>query len=88
VGFAFTPQVSPEIGQSVRSSLERIPYFGQTSSIRATIKESVVILEGAVATTHDAMLAVQMAAMEPGVVRVDNRLTIASPAPTAPDASR
>lgn len=88
VGFAYVPTVSPQIGQTARSFLQRIPGFNGNSSIRASIKESVVVLEGTVATKHESMLAAQMVAMEPGVLRVDNRLTVAPPTPPTPGPGR
>jgi len=78
VGFAYTPRVSPAIGGNVLNCLTRVPNFGNTSSIRIRVENNVVILEGSVATPHDAALALQMVALEPGVVKVDNRLKVAA----------
>jgi len=88
VGFPYKPRVSPAIGQDVQVCLQRIPDFGATSSIRATVRGNVVILEGTVANRHQALLAVQMAALEPGVVTVANRLSVANAAPPAPSAGQ
>ena len=46
------------------------------SPISATIQGDMVILQGVVATAADRVLAERTAAMEPGVLRVDNRLTV------------
>ena len=44
--------------------------------ISATIQGDTVILQGTVATAADRVLAERTAAMEPGVRRIDNRLTV------------
>lgn len=44
--------------------------------ISATVQGDTVTLQGAVATAADRVLAERMAAMEPGVRRIDNRLTV------------
>ena len=44
--------------------------------ISATIQGDAVILQGSVATAADRVLAERMAAMEPGVRRIDNRLSV------------
>lgn len=77
VGFAYAPKVSPSIDAKVRTCLDRLPNFGKTSSIRVRVEQNVVVLEGVVANHHDAALAMQMVALEPGVVKIDNRLTVA-----------
>ncbi|MBN2216607.1 MAG: BON domain-containing protein [Pirellulales bacterium] len=77
VGFAYAPKVSPSIDAKVRTCLGRLPDFGKTSSIRVRVEQNVVVLEGVVANKHDAALALQMVALEPGVVKIDNRLTVA-----------
>jgi len=79
VGFAYTPTVSPAIGQNAHECLQRIPEFGKNSSIRARVEKNVVVLEGTVASRHESALAMQMVALEPGVVKVDNRLTVVAP---------
>ncbi len=51
--------------------------------ISATVQGDTVTLQGSVVTAADRVLAERMAAMEPGVRRIDNRLIVA-PAPTGP----
>ncbi len=77
LGFAYKPKVSPKIGNNVRTCLRRIPNFGNASSIRVNVKKNVVVLEGTVARKSDRALALQLVALEPGVVKIDNRLKVA-----------
>ena len=84
LGFAYRPKVSPKIGSNVRACLRRIPNFGDTSSIRVSVKRNVVILEGTVARKSDRALASQLVALEPGVIKIDNRLKVTSTPSTAP----
>lgn len=84
LGFPYAPKVSPELGTNVRTCLGRIPNFGKNSSIRVSFKKKVVVLEGTVATKHDRALVLQLAALEPGVINVDNRLEVVGTNSTAP----
>lgn len=84
LGFSYTPKISPELGANVRTCLGRIPNFGKDSPIRVSFKNKVVVLEGTVATKHDRALALQLAALEPGVIRIDNRLKIVGKKSTEP----
>jgi hypothetical protein len=88
VGFRYTPSVSPAIGRDVRTSLRRIPDFGASSSIHVRVEKNVIVLEGTVASKHDSLLAAQMVALEPGVVKVDNRLTVSDQGRTMPARGR
>lgn len=51
--------------------------------ISATVQGDTVTLQGTVATAADRVLAERMAAMEPGVRRIDNRITVGA-APAGP----
>ena len=84
VGFPYTPKISPTLSQTTCNCLARIPNFGSTSSIQVKVDKNVVTLEGTVATAHDRALALQMAALEPGVVKVVNRLQVRPTSPAAP----
>jgi osmotically-inducible protein OsmY len=55
-----------------------------------TVREEagVVVLEGTVASTSDRLLAEKMIAIEPGVRRVENRLSVAGEAELLPPLSR
>ena len=56
---------------------------GALSPIVATIQGDTVTLQGSVATAADRQLAERMAAMEPGVRRIDNRISV-EPVPVGP----
>ena len=53
------------------------------SPISATVQGDTVTLQGTVATAADRQLAERLAAMEPGVRRIDNRINV-EPVPTGP----
>lgn len=77
LGFGYTPKVSPKLGENLTSRLHRIPSFEGNSSVQVRLENGIVILEGTVARPNDRALAMQLVSLEPGVVKIDNRLQIA-----------
>jgi hypothetical protein len=85
LGFQYAPEVSDGLGRDVQACLARVPAFASGSAVRVSVKDNVVVLEGVVASKSDVAMALQMVALEPGVAKIDNRLTVAA-GPTPPAA--
>ncbi len=77
----FTAPVAPaaNVQRNVAEVFRRVPNIRDNGSVAVRVENGVVILEGTVGTPHQRALASQLVALEPGVLKVDNRLTV-SPA--------
>lgn len=84
LGFSFTPTPPANLGQNIEQCIKRIPALSNNSSIRISLDKNVVVLEGVVASERDRMLSAQLVALTPGVVQIDNRLTVAAELPVKP----
>jgi len=86
LGFTLNTVPPAEVGSTLQGRLERLP-MNQAETIRVTMTGRTAILEGVVATDHDRVLAEQLALLEPGIDRVENRLnveTLPAPEPGTP----
>lgn len=81
-GVAGQPGLSRTSAATLGARLTQAVGAGARSPISATIQGTTVILQGTVAAAADRQFAEQIAAMEPGVRRIDNRIRVeAAPGP-------
>ncbi len=76
LGFHYTPKVSPQLAENMRTCIKRIPSLNGISSVRVSVQQNVVVLEGTVASARDRALSAQLVALSPGVNKIDNRLKV------------
>ncbi len=76
----FTPPAvsSADLRNSVSQAVRRAPMLSDYASVGVRVDGGSVILEGTVGSQHQRALISQLVALEPGVVKVDNRLTVTS----------
>ncbi len=80
LGFAAPSPSSANLGPSIADAVVRSPSIRDGASIAVRVDAGVVTLEGTVSDSHQRALAAQLVALEPGVTKVDNRLTVVAPA--------
>ncbi len=83
VDFGFTPQASAELSDSLTRRLQAVPFPAGTSPIAVSVADGVATLRGTVASARERKLAELLVQFEPGIVSVQNQLTLPS-APTPP----
>lgn len=76
IGFGARPPGRPELAAIASRRISRAVGVGTGSVIGVSIQNGIATLEGVVATSHDRTLAAHLARFEPGVLRVDNQLTV------------
>jgi osmotically-inducible protein OsmY len=84
VGFNYALPATAELRTQLGTRLQRLPGVSALGPIDVTLQERTIVLRGSVATAHDRDLAERLALLEAGVDQVQNELTIAPPAMTAP----
>lgn len=77
--FDVPPPLAQRAAANARTRLADIMQTAGVVSPQALVDGRTVILRGAVATEHDRALIGQLVALEPGVSRVENLLTIQTP---------
>lgn len=80
LGFDYATATSPALGADLAAKLYRRSQA--LSGAKVELNGGVVTLTGTAGSEHARALAEQLVALEPGVRRVENRLTVASPAPS------
>lgn len=80
LGFSAPTVPTVEVQSNVTAAVMRVPSIRENSSIEVRVEGGVVVLEGTVSDPHHRALAAQLVALEPGVSKVDNRLTVSPPA--------
>lgn len=84
LGFSPTMPSSADVQRNVAEAVMRAPSIRDGTSIAVRAEAGgVVVLEGAVGSAHQRALASQLVALEPGVTKVDNRLTVLPAEPNA-----
>lgn len=76
LGFSPALPSAAKVQQSVAEAIMRVPSIRDDASIAVHVEGGVVTLEGTVTSAHQRVLASQLAALEPGVTKIDNRLTV------------
>lgn len=78
LGFVPPAVSSADLQKSVSRAVLRAPLLSDYASVGVRVDGGSVILEGTVDSQHQRALISQLVALEPGVVKVDNRLTVMS----------
>ncbi len=78
LGFVPMAVSSADLQKNVSKAVRRAPMLSDYVSVGVRIDGGSVILEGTVDSQHQRALISQLVALEPGVVKVDNRLTVMS----------
>jgi hypothetical protein len=87
VKLGFDCPMSKDLSTRLTAQLQQTTRASVPKSVQLDCKEGVAVLRGTVATDHERNLMEQLIALEPGVRRVDNQLTVApSAAPSTPAA--
>lgn len=79
LGFQPPQPSSANVHRNVADAMVRVPGIREGASIAMRVEGGVVVLEGTVSDPHHRALAAQLVALEPGVSKVDNRLTVSPP---------
>ena len=91
VGFEPPRPVPSRVATTLTDRLARSTRIHVVGPVTVDVREDTTILRGEVATSHDRMLAEQLALLEPGVRRVKNELVVTgestTPAATDPPAA-
>lgn len=83
VAFEYPQPASSAAERRVQEALQRQFGARQLSGVSITVRDGVAALRGTVATDHDRRVARILASLEPGVERVENRLTLRSSSTSA-----
>ena len=78
LGFVPATVSSADLRKSVSQAVRRAPMLSDYASVGVRVDGGSVVLEGTVDSQHQRALISQLVALEPGVVKVDNRLTVMS----------
>jgi osmotically-inducible protein OsmY len=82
IGFQ-APTVAPEVANvKVEALLNRGLELPAGSTVAVSMQGSTAVLRGSVNSEYDRGLAERLALLEPGIVAVQNELTVNLPAPT------
>jgi len=87
IDFGFTPQAANEVSAALTRRLQAVPFRAGTSPIAVSVADGVATLRGEVASAQDRKLAELLVRFEPGIVSVQNQLTVPSadlPTPPPP----
>ncbi|MDY0169586.1 MAG: BON domain-containing protein [Thermoguttaceae bacterium] len=76
LGFSPALPSAANVQRSVTEAIMRVPSIRDDASIAVHVQGGVVTLEGTVTSAHQRALASQLVALEPGVAKIDNRLTV------------
>jgi osmotically-inducible protein OsmY len=88
LGFVPARPTQPVIASTVAKRLANSRGVNAMSPVTVTMNDQTAVLQGVVPTEHARTIAEQLALLEPGVVRVQNELTVAgSPAAEPPSAA-
>lgn len=69
--------VAVAAAKSFTSAVSRMP----GTAVEITVQGRTAVLQGTVPSDRERLLAERLALLEPGIERVENRLTIAEPSP-------
>lgn len=83
-GGSQTGTASPASATRLADLIQRNPHVKSRSPITVSVRSGTTILSGRVATERDKRVAEMLARLEPGVGRVQNDLTVESPAAPLP----
>ncbi len=81
LGFEYRPPQS--LGANLTSRLQQSKRFVPGGAVQVQVQDGTATLVGTAADEHERQLLEQMLALEPGIRRVDNRLTVGPAASTA-----
>jgi hypothetical protein len=84
--FDYRRPAPTQVSNTLATRIGRLPQIRTLSNVQVELNDRTAILRGQVATAHDRVLAEKLALLEPGVSRVQNELTVGSPAPATPPA--
>lgn len=76
IDFGFTPQAANEVSAALTRRLQSVPFRAGTSPIAVSVADGVATLHGEVASAQDRKLAELLVRFEPGIVLVQNHLTV------------
>jgi hypothetical protein len=82
LGFDYAAPPARDIGASFSARVQQSTSLAPLASVRVEMQDGVATLNGAVASDHQRALAAQLVALQPGVRRVDNRLTVSPAGPS------
>ena len=81
LGFDYAGPVVPNLTTKLVSRLKTSAVATATLPVQVQVLDGTATLTGTVASDHERALAEQLLALEPGVRRVDNQLSVAPAAP-------
>lgn len=81
LGFDYAGPVVPNLTTKLTTRLKTSPVATATLPVQVQVLDGTATLTGTVASDHERALAEQLLALEPGVRRVDNQLSVAPPDP-------
>lgn len=87
IDFGFAPQAASEVSAALTRRLQAAPFRAGTSPIAVSVADGVATLRGEAASAQDRKLAELLVRFEPGIVSVQNQLTVPSaelPTPPPP----
>ncbi|MCS7238701.1 MAG: BON domain-containing protein [Thermoguttaceae bacterium] len=84
-GFQYEPPAPPSVASTLQTRLEKAGLPGVGSSVQVAVEGDVVVLRGSVSSSHQRLLAENLARLEPGVRQVRNELVVE---PSASESAR
>lgn len=81
LGFDYAGPVVPNLATKLASRLKTSAVATAALPVQVQVLDGTATLTGTVASDHERALAEQLLALEPGVRRVDNQLSVGPPAP-------
>ena len=80
IGFTTAPNTRSRVAMQLETRLAKIPQIKTPVPIRVSVLDGrVAVLRGSVAKASDRKLIERLAMLEPGISKVKNELTVASP---------
>ncbi|NUQ63440.1 MAG: BON domain-containing protein [Pirellulales bacterium] len=86
LGFDYSPPA--DLATQVTTRLQHSKRLALPQSVQVEVQDGTATLVGTAASQHDRQLIEQMLALEPGIRRVDNRLTVNPVAPPSSPAAQ